>query len=85
MITQIKNLLSHEQLTAINTLIDQGQFEDGRLTAGWNAKSVKDNRQWTADDNLMAELNHYLSQTLGRPARIYCRHLPQKNTTVYGQ
>lgn len=66
MITTIKQLLTPAQLQAINQLIDQGQFEDGKLTAGWHAKNVKHNRQWQANTELSDELNHSLGQALGR-------------------
>lgn len=66
MITTIKQLLTPVQLQAINQLIRQGQFEDGKLTAGWHAEDVKNNRQWKADSELYDELNYNLGQALGQ-------------------
>lgn len=65
MIIQLSQVLNTQQLTAINTLIDQGQFEDGKKTAGWHAKQVKNNQQWQATDLLTKELNQKLSSALG--------------------
>ena len=66
MITIIENLLNSDQLSAINNLINRGQFEDGKLSAGWHAESVKHNQQWLADEDSIAELNHSLGSALGK-------------------
>ncbi len=65
MIIQLADVLTSQQLAATNALIDQGYFEDGKNTAGWHAKGVKNNRQWRATDALMGELNQQLSTALG--------------------
>lgn len=64
MIKKIQNVLNSDQLSAIHQLLELGHFEDGKLTAGWHAKGVKQNRQWHAKDSLQEELDIALSQAL---------------------
>ena len=45
MLVRIPNLLSPEELEAIATILSKAEFQDGKLTAGWNAKLVKHNQQ----------------------------------------
>lgn len=66
MILQIENVLNPEQLDAVNQLVDTGNFEDGKLTAGWNAQSVKENRQWQASDDIEQQLDVALTSALGQ-------------------
>lgn len=41
MIKSIKHVLTEQQINALSRLIAQGDFKDGRNTAGWHAKGVK--------------------------------------------
>ena len=45
MIFSIDNVISPEQLTEIEQVLEQAEFVDGKLTAGWHAKLVKNNQQ----------------------------------------
>ncbi len=45
MIFSINQLLSPEELTEIKQVLAQAEFVDGKLTAGWHAKLVKNNQQ----------------------------------------
>ena len=45
MIFEIADVLSSEELTDIISTISKGEFVDGKLTAGWHAKLVKNNQQ----------------------------------------
>lgn len=45
MILCLADLLNADELTAVRKCLDQGTFVDGRRTAGWHAKLVKNNRQ----------------------------------------
>lgn len=45
MIFSIDNVISTEQLTEIKQVLEQAEFVDGKLTAGWHAKLVKNNQQ----------------------------------------
>jgi len=77
MITIIKNIFNKEELTDIHAMLDQGQFQCGKKTAGWAAKSVKNNQQWTATSELEAELTNVLTTKL-------VTH-PQFSTTTYAK
>lgn len=45
MIKQLSQVLSSQQVTAIIQLIEHGNFENGKDTAGWHAKEVKNHLQ----------------------------------------
>ena len=45
MIFTINQVLSPDELLEINRVLEQGEFVDGKLTAGWHAKLVKNNHQ----------------------------------------
>ncbi|PSB08854.1 Fe2+-dependent dioxygenase [Pleurocapsa sp. CCALA 161] len=45
MIFSINQLLSPDELTEIKQVLAQAEFVDGKLTAGWHAKLVKNNQQ----------------------------------------
>ncbi len=45
MIFSIDNLLTAENLAFISDRIDNKDFIDGKKTAGWHAKTVKENTQ----------------------------------------
>ena len=45
MIFSIDRILSPEELAKIKQVLDQAEFIDGKLTAGWHAKLVKNNQQ----------------------------------------
>jgi len=64
MITQLPQVLSSQQVTAIIELIGHGNFENGKDTAGWHAKEVKNNQQWQGDLNLKEEIEQYLLASL---------------------
>jgi len=60
MITQFPQVLSSQQVNAIVQLIEHGNFENGKDTAGWHAKEVKNNLQWQGDLNLTEEIEQCL-------------------------
>jgi len=64
MITQLPQVLSSQQVTAIVQLIEHGNFENGKNTAGWHAKEVKNNLQWQGDLNLTEEIEQCLLGSL---------------------
>lgn len=45
MIICIADVLDADSLRKIESLLAEGEFVDGRLTAGWHARTVKENRQ----------------------------------------
>ncbi|MGL6337925.1 MAG: Fe2+-dependent dioxygenase [Waterburya sp.] len=48
MIFSIDSILSHDELVEIKQVLETAEFVDGKLTAGWHAKLVKNNRQLKA-------------------------------------
>lgn len=48
MIFSIDQILSPDELTEIKQVLAQAEFVDGKLTAGWHAKLVKNNQQLKA-------------------------------------
>ncbi len=48
MIFSIDHLLSPDELANITQVLEQAEFVDGKLTAGWHAKLVKNNQQLKA-------------------------------------
>ncbi|WP_228151295.1 Fe2+-dependent dioxygenase [Tamilnaduibacter salinus] len=79
MILNIGNILSQEQLIRIRSAVDQASFADGRKTAGWHARLVKQNEQMITGDTTMDALrqevlehlqNHPVFQMAVRPHRI---------------
>jgi PKHD-type hydroxylase len=54
MILQIANILSAGDLATVDELVAALSFEDGRATAGWAARGVKDNEQATPGRTLSA-------------------------------
>jgi len=49
MILCIGNVLSPEELQQVNSQLKAASFADGKLTAGWHAKLVKNNEQVQSD------------------------------------
>lgn len=64
MIYAIKNLLSYEKLTEISKKLDSENFIDGKLTAGWAAKTVKENAQLDSKNAYGREIKDELKQLL---------------------
>lgn len=79
MILCIGEVLSREQLARVRSTLDDGRFEDGRKTAGWHARLVKNNEQMQVADEtaqaLRAEVENALTghpvfQMAARPAKM---------------
>lgn len=63
MIIPIAQLISEEDLQTIAHLIKDGEFEDGKLTAGWHAREIKNNLQ-LANDAHLEKINQLLMKAL---------------------
>ncbi|MEC7377437.1 MAG: Fe2+-dependent dioxygenase [Pseudomonadota bacterium] len=79
MILCISDILNNEQLTRVRTALDGGHFEDGRKTAGWHARLVKNNEQMAMASDTARALrtevekaltSHPLFQMAVRPAKM---------------
>jgi PKHD-type hydroxylase len=79
MIFSIDNIISPDELTEIKQVLAQAEFVDGKLTAGWHAKLVKNNQQLKAGKSqqqlksqICAALNkNALFQSAIRPKSIH--------------
>lgn len=64
MLLHIPSVLSAEQLTQVRTLLTRGQFVDGRLSAGMEARQVKHNEELSNDAAVVQQLNQIVMSTL---------------------
>lgn len=79
MIFCIPEIISPDELTTITQTLAQAEFIDGKLTAGWHAKLVKNNQQLkagTSQKELQAKIRTALSrnalfQTAIRPKSVH--------------
>jgi PKHD-type hydroxylase len=79
MIFSIPEIISCEDLRAINQTLAEAEFIDGKLTAGWHAKLVKNNQQLkagTSQKELQVKIRTALSrnalfQTAVRPKSVH--------------
>jgi len=63
MILAVADVLTPADIAAIRKVVDQAEFVDGRSTAGWSAKLVKDNLQ-AADSDAVAALRAFVGTRL---------------------
>ena len=66
MILCIDNVLNTDELDFINSHLKDAEFVDGKLTAGWFAKTVKNNTQLSTKATAAKELRHTVAQALKR-------------------
>ncbi len=64
MIVEIPDLLSATELTAIQTVLAQSEFIDGKLSAGSNAKDHKNNEELQQDQDSYGALNNVVMTRL---------------------
>lgn len=89
MLAVIENILSPSDLDRITELLSQGDFKDGKLTAGTVAKLVKQNEEISAHESVFRKLNELVMGPLVRhseyraicwpkriAAPIYARYQP---------
>ena len=79
MIFSIDNIISPDEIAEMKQILEQAEFVDGKLTAGWHAKLVKNNQQLkagTSQQELKTKIRTALSknslfQTTVRPKSIH--------------
>ncbi|WP_419905733.1 Fe2+-dependent dioxygenase [Kiloniella sp.] len=64
MLITVPNLINKADLTQINELLEQGSFKDGKLTAGWHAKLVKNNQQLAGNDKVARQAIAILNKSI---------------------
>ncbi|PPS42823.1 Fe2+-dependent dioxygenase [Chroococcidiopsis sp. TS-821] len=60
------DVLTPEELAQINAKLKDAEFVDGKLTAGWHAKEVKNNTQLLGKTAITQELRSIVEQALQR-------------------
>ena len=82
MILCIGNVLTDEELLLAQTKLESAAFIDGKVTAGWHARLVKDNTQLSKDSPVLEDLRSLINMALQRhrlfqmAARPKCIHPP---------
>ncbi len=66
MIISMANILTAEELELLVNTLQEAEFVDGKLTAGWYARKVKNNTQLKNDAAQTQELRDIVSQALKR-------------------
>jgi PKHD-type hydroxylase len=66
MILTIENVLTAEELVLITSKLKDAEFVDGKLTAGWFAKTVKNNTQLSSNTEAVKELRTIVVTALKR-------------------
>ena len=66
MIFTIPDVLNSEEIKAISSRLSEGEFVDGKLTAGWNAKLVKNNQQLNKKTPIGKQLTQQVKSALNR-------------------
>ncbi len=57
MLVKIPDILDSTQLAAVQSVLHQGKFVDGKLSAGVNARKIKSNEELAADEDQLDALN----------------------------
>ena len=83
MLVVIPGVLSSAQLHQVQSLLQQGQFVDGRLSAGTAAKRVKHNQELQAGSSHMERLNSLVMAPLVQNATFQAATLPYRVAAPY--
>ena len=83
MLLAIKNVLSENQLKVIRTLLENGDFVDGKLSAGKEAEKVKNNTELSQQSPLHDQLNQMVMPSLLQNAEYQAFAFPLKIATPF--
>ena len=83
MLTRIQGVLDQDQLARVHALIAEGQFVDGRASAGMAAKRVKHNEELTLQASRLAELNNQVMGSLVKHPVYQSAAMPLKVAAPY--
>jgi PKHD-type hydroxylase len=78
----IADVLTKEDLALLRAAFDKAQFVDGRETAGWAAKGVKQNQQAAAADPAFDPARERVAKRLAENALVQMAALPRQFTPV---
>ena len=76
MILHVPNVLNEEQVAHCRDVIQHATWVDGRVTAGYQSASVKDNRQLPEDSKEAHELGDMIVAALERHPMFISAALP---------
>ncbi|MEM9483209.1 MAG: Fe2+-dependent dioxygenase [Cyanobacteria bacterium P01_F01_bin.116] len=66
MVVEIPNLFTQKEVNDILDKLAKAEFIDGKKTAGWNARGVKNNEQLKKNDPVAAALKEKVKSTLSK-------------------
>lgn len=78
MIICIENVIQTADLELILNKLKKAEFIDGKLTAGWYAKEVKNNLQLSSNSDIILELQEIINQALEQEALFQSAIKPKK-------
>ncbi len=78
MLLHIKNLLDSHRLETVNMLLENANFVDGKLSAGKEARRVKNNLELSPQDQLNQQLNQIVMGALLQNAEYQAAAFPLK-------
>ena len=66
MIFSLPNVITKQEVNKITSSLAESEFSDGKLTAGWHAKLVKNNQQLSKQTTLGKQLSEQVQSALNR-------------------
>lgn len=79
----IQNVLGARQLEQISSLLKQAEFVDGKLSAGMEAKRVKNNLEVKPSDSSLDRLNHLVMNSLVQHPEYQAAVFPYRVATPF--
>ena len=83
MLITIEGVLSPEEVAAASAFMAQGEFIDGKMSAGIMAAKIKHNQELAQDSDIFKRLNAVVFEKLKRDPRYQAATLPNKMTAPY--
>ena len=83
MLLVIPGILDSQKLSQVRSLLDRGQFVDGRLSAGKTAKRVKNNEELQSGARQMEQLNSLVMGSLVQHPLYQAAAMPYRVATPY--
>jgi PKHD-type hydroxylase len=76
MLITLPNMFSAEEVARVRAKLDSAEWVDGKITAGYQARGVKDNQQIPEGNPLHAELGEMVLKALARSSLFMSAALP---------
>ena len=83
MLLAIKKVLNEQQLSVVKKLLENAQFVDGKLSAGKEAKAVKNNEELAVQSPLHQQLNQIVMNSLVQNETYQRAVLPYRVSTPF--